>query len=237
LAQALRAGALIAGSLALVALTGCMGLIDTGTTFEPFRIPDPVDVPPSGDPGAPADTPNVAAALGLEAFPLVEGATWSYRNATADHLPIRHPTREMAYHIREEAAVVDGYECFALEIDWGDAPTETVYLHRAEEAIYEIARDIEGETTIYAAPLPRYRRPLVTGATWSYARGGETTTVRVLFQETVIAPESDAVIFPGAWKLEIVTGPQTVYEWLVEGIGMIKRVLEGEAYEITTYDI
>jgi hypothetical protein len=63
------------------------------------------------------------------------------------------------------------------------------------------------------------------------------TRVRILFRETIIAPESDAIIFQNAWKLEYKTGQEYRYEWFVDGVGLIKMSSAGESFEILTFEL
>ncbi|UCF10688.1 MAG: hypothetical protein JSW65_03155 [Candidatus Bipolaricaulota bacterium] len=231
-----RAGAiLVLSALALLALAGCQQLIDANLTHEPFLIPDPID---DGD-GVPATgIPNVpVVAMGAEAFPLTEGNWWYYRNATADHLPTAHPMREIEYRISDEIVVINGVECFELVISQADFPIEIQYLHREEDGIYEYGREEGGTLTFYASPILVYPRPFEVGGEWTITRGDVETDVRILFRETIIAPESDAIIFQNAWKLEYKTGQQYRYEWFVDGVGLIKMSSAGESYEILTFEL
>jgi len=226
---------LLAAIGALLALPACQQLIDANLTLGPFQIPD-VQTDSDG-PAGPFDVPNVSAILADEVFPLSEGSWWYYRNSTADHLPTQHAMREIEYSVADETVGIDGVECFVLTIDQADLPERTLYLHRAEDGIYEYGRGIGDQESLYDAPILLYKRALAPGDTWSFTRGNEETNVRVLFRETIIAPESDQIIFQNAWKLEFRTGQLYAYEWFVEGTGLIKLSSGGEAHEILTYEI
>jgi hypothetical protein len=220
---------------ALLALPACQQLIDADLTLGPFVIPDPQ----TGSDGVegPFDVPNEPAILADELFPLSEGSWWYYRNSTADHLPTQRAMREIEYRIAEETMGIDGVECFALTIDHADLPERTHYLHRGEDGIYEYGRTEGDQEAIYDEPILIYPRAYAVGDRWSFTRGTQETNVRVLFQETIIAPESDQIIFQNAWKLEFRTGQIYSYEWFVEGVGLIKMSSGGEAHEILTYEI
>lgn len=231
-----RAAAILGiAAIALLTLAGCQQLIDANLTHTPFLIPDPIE---DGDGTPQSGIPNVdVVAMGAEPFPLIEGNWWYYRNATADHLPTAHPMREIEYRISDDIVVINGVECFELVISQADFPIEIRYLHREEDGIYEYGRDVGGTLTFYASPILVYPRPFDVGAEWTITRGGVETRVRILFRETIIAPESDAIIFQNAWKLEYKTGQEYRYEWFVDGVGLIKMSSGGESFEILTFEL
>jgi hypothetical protein len=217
----------------VLSLVGCLGLIG---------------VPPDeADPGPAVDfdrfaQPALRLAPGSDDAPLHIGAWWSFRDATADHLPTWQPGAGREDRVLCTVDGGDGRECFVVRTTFPDGHHETRYVHRGEEGWLLLARNVGGGPERLDPAVALLRLPFeADGAPWrwTYDLIDKVVDVQIIFTEMVSV---SAGVFPECHKLKLWrmdaagcrchSSAEAEFMWYAKGVGLVKWVTGSRSYEL-----
>jgi len=175
--------------------------------------------------------------------PLAVGAWWSYRDATADHLPTWQPGQGRQDRVLCTVADGEGRECYLLHSVLPDGKQRWQYIHRSDAGWLLLAED-SGEGLVVAPGTPTILRlPLFGGSTpfrWEYELGGILVDVQIIFTETVSVPAGTFTECRKVklWMMEAGgcrchSSAEAEFFWYARGIGSVKWVTGSRNYELT----
>lgn len=204
--------------------------------------------------------PNFEPAGSTDPFPLFVGARWVYRNATPDFNPEVHAgpniVQEVVASVQRRVSGTDlAYDSYVLRMRYGSLLVAQVYLHRSSDGVllhgFEILPYSGAPEMVACSGQPFLALPLAKARDWSFSLvQGSSLESTVVSQEfvplsnevwTLLGPYSS--VFGNAWRvsslyaggLADVFGQGIVEAWYAPGVGMIRRTVESQVYELVTY--
>ncbi|UCF10683.1 MAG: hypothetical protein JSW65_03130 [Candidatus Bipolaricaulota bacterium] len=221
-------------TLAVLVLTGCVA---------PFGAPEEGRIPTPTLDFDRFSEKSLRPAVRVDEAPLRIGAWWSYRDATADHLPTWRPGAGREDRVLCTVDGGDGRECFVISTRYPDGSEETRYVYRVEDGWILVARDVGSGVGRLEPAAALLRLPFGVGGSpwqWSYDLGDRVIDVQLIFREMVSVVGG---VFPECQKLKLWrmdaggcfchSSAEAEFLWYATGCGLVKWVTGSRSYELS----